>query len=88
MDGNKNRIEKKMHCFYFIKPMPNMNANGLAAKLLALEAIEEVYVTEGDYGFLVKAKFKDKEPDGVSEYIKKNLNRRFNMALSYYNLKK
>jgi hypothetical protein len=95
MNGNKGRknaadrhAEKRTHCFYFVKPMPNTSANVLANEIAALKGIDGVYVAEDTYGFLVKARFKDSEPDEASEYIQKSLNKKFNMALSYYNLKK
>ncbi|MEM3839282.1 MAG: hypothetical protein QXF01_01745 [Candidatus Micrarchaeaceae archaeon] len=48
------RVSRGCH-YFFVKPRLNGNAHMIAAKLLALEPIREVSITEGEYGFLVKA---------------------------------
>ncbi|MGC8710076.1 MAG: hypothetical protein ACP5RF_00460 [Candidatus Micrarchaeia archaeon] len=42
--------------FYFIKPQPNTNAKEVASQLLGLKGVEEVQITSGDFGYVIKAK--------------------------------
>jgi len=40
--------------YYFIKPQPNRNAKDLASQLLEFPDVEEVALTSGDFGYIVK----------------------------------
>ncbi|MEM3227896.1 MAG: hypothetical protein QXR58_00650 [Candidatus Micrarchaeaceae archaeon] len=77
----------RMHKFFFLKPLPNMNADELSSKLLGIDGIEEVYVTEGDYGFLIKAKSSSNESD-LGNRIAENMRSKYGYAISYYSFKK
>ncbi len=77
----------KPHKFFFIKPIPNTDAKSLSERLLGIKAIEEVDITEGEYGYVVKAKYTG-EDDSIGEYIAKNMKGKYGVALSYYNLRK
>lgn len=83
------KLSNSFHKFYFIKPVPGNNADSLVKMLLNLERIEEVYITEGDYGLVVRARASDTEGDDtVGDYIADKLNERFNSAVSYYKYRK
>jgi hypothetical protein len=41
--------------FYLINPERNASVNSAVKKLIGIAEVEEVYVTEGPHGFLVKA---------------------------------
>ncbi len=77
----------RLHNFYFIKPIPNVDADSLSEKLLGIKGVEEVHVTEGGSGFLVRAKYSAGAKD-VGEQIAKSMNSRYNLSLSYYSFNK
>ncbi len=75
--------------FVFIDPEENADANAVAEKLIAIENVEEVFVTEGDYGYLVKVRLDD-ETDGKKflDYMKRNVSPRLGSVTSYYSIKR
>ena len=78
-----------MHRFYFIEPRQNADAEELAEKLISLKPVEEVFLTDGDYGFVVKTRFfKGDEPGDITKYIARNVSRRFGKVVSYYQYRK
>lgn len=82
MNGNVRR--DAMHRFYFIKPRPNANAEELAKKLIELKSVEQVFLTEGDCGFIIKARFlNDSEPKDVVEYISKRVGSEYGKVISH-----
>ncbi len=88
MDSQNNKssgAKKKaaLHRFYFIEPRPNADAEGLAMKLMDLPNVQEVYLTEGDCGYIVKARFmNEKEPKDIVRYISDNISRKFGKVTS------
>lgn len=89
MENRKNtrvsRRRQSVHGFYFVRPRHRANADELADKLIQLNSVEEVLLTEGDYGFLVKAGFfRGEEPKDVMDYIAKNIDSRFGRVISHY----
>ena len=84
---DRNVVRAKPHKFFFIKPIPNTDAKSLSERLMDIKDIEEVDITEGDYGYIVKAKYTG-EDDFIGEYIAKSMKSKYGVALSYYNLKK
>ena len=88
--SNKARIKRGvLHKFYFIEPRENADADLLAEKLISLKPVEEVFLTDGDYGFIVKARFfKDEEPNDVTKYISSKMGGRFGKVVSYIQYKK
>lgn len=42
--------------FYLINPERNASVNSTVKQLIGIGGVEEVYVTEGPHGFIVKAK--------------------------------
>ena len=74
--------------FYLLSPKSNMDADALASELLSIKPVEEVIVTEGDYGFIVKAgACKDKEPTDLMKYMAKR-GIACQQAMSHYSYKK
>ncbi|MGD0729435.1 MAG: hypothetical protein ABR981_05145 [Candidatus Micrarchaeaceae archaeon] len=93
---NQNRVltyvqskhVKKNYRFYFVEPFENMDANNFARKLINIKDVEEVFVTEGDYGFVVKAKSsEDKQQDNICKCISR-LGGSFGKVTSHYQYKK
>jgi hypothetical protein len=77
------------HRLYFVKPKENANADELAERLICLELVDEVLITEGDCGFIVKARLVNgKEPTDVASYISKNIGSRYGKVVSHCEYKK
>jgi hypothetical protein len=53
-DKRIKRVSRGYH-YFFVKPGRNSDAHKAAEKLMRIEDVEEVSITEGDYGFVVKA---------------------------------
>ena len=89
---NRNGIKKlssRFYKFYLVRPPSNANADHLAEQLMGIKSVEEVFVTDGDYGFVVKARFFDgKEQEDIQEYITKRLGGNYGMVTSHYQYKK
>lgn len=65
-----NRISN--YEYFFVKPAAKENVHETARKLIELERIKEVFITEGDYGFVVKANLLYSEAaDSLNAEIKK-----------------
>ncbi len=90
MSGGKvTRKRGSLHRFYLVEPKPNVNADKLAEKLIALKQVEEVLLSDGDYGYLVKVRFTDgKEPVAVVNYLKDKVAARYGVVDSYYEYRK
>jgi len=54
MVGKESR---KYHKFLFQKPKADMSAEALAERLIEMEHVEEVLLTERNDGYLVRARF-------------------------------
>ncbi len=78
-----------LHRFYLIEPRENASADELAEKLISLKPVEEVFLTDGDYGFLVKTRFfEGSEPDDITKYISRNVSKKFGKIVSYFQYRK
>lgn len=83
------RLNKKFYKFYFLQPPENVNADHIAEQLIDIKNVEEVYVTDGDYGFVVKTRFfEGQEPDDAFNFISRKLGSNFGKVTSYYQYKK
>jgi hypothetical protein len=83
------RITKKFYKFYFLQPPTNVNADRIAEQLIGIKNVEEVFVTDGDYGFIVKTRFfEGQEPDDAFNFISKRLGSNYGKVTSYYQYKK
>ncbi len=82
--GGKRRSRSK-HRFYLIEPRPNVNANELADKLIGQKHVEEVILSEGAYGFIVKVRLlKGKAPAKVVSYIRNRVASKFGTVNGQY----
>ena len=54
--GRKNiqRVSNGYH-YFFVKPGDGMNADATARRIMEIGPVGEVLVTEGEYGFVVRA---------------------------------
>ena len=57
-ETNQKQIRRTNNssAFYFIEPESGSDANETAMKLMQVNGVREVHITEGAYGFIVKAK--------------------------------
>jgi DNA-binding Lrp family transcriptional regulator len=79
----------RLHRFFFIEPKSNANADELAESLIKLPTVQEVYLTDGDYGFVVKTRFiNGKEPHDITRYIASHISPKFGRVTSYYQYRK
>ncbi len=89
---NKGKVTRKrgsLHRFYLVEPKPNVNADELAEKLISMKPVEEVLLSDGDYGYLVKVRFENgKEPVDVVNYLKEKIAVRYGVVDSYYQYRK
>lgn len=75
--------------FYLINPKENASISSLAEKLISFKDVEEVYVTEGAHGFLVKTKFLNgKEPKDLDSYIKRRVDQTYGEMNAYFSYKR
>ena len=83
------RDGKKFYKFYLVNPKDNADPDTVAEKLISFDDVEEVYITDGDYGFIVKTRFRDgKEPQDVYDYIHKKIDNKYGEITSYYKYRK
>jgi hypothetical protein len=84
--ARKNNTETKgQFAFYLIEPRDNSDADRFARKLIASKHVKEVYVTEGAYGFIVKARVgKDENGGPIPAGLLGNPCRRVGLAISRY----
>lgn len=82
------RIDGRACKFYLIHPPENADANLIAKQLMCIKDVEEVFVTDGDYGFVVRAKCDAHGQDDAFDYLSKKLSGNFEKATSYYQYKK
>lgn len=77
------RRNGQQYSLFFIKPKENSNAHEYAERLASMEGVAEVMVTDGECGFVVKAK--NPNIDEKSPILAKNSYKRLT---SYYQYKK
>lgn len=88
--GKNSKIRltsNRSYKFYFVEPQENANTSNIAEKLINIKEVEEVFVTDGDYGFIVKAKYSDGKEDNAYKYLSR-LGGNFGKVTSYYQYKK
>ena len=78
------RRNGQQYSLFFIRPKENSNAHKYAERLASMEGVAEVMVTEGECGFVVKAK-EDSNIGEKSPILTKNSYKRL---VSYYQYKK
>ncbi len=66
------RNHRGSYDYFFAKPEAKGNVHKTAQKLIGIKRIREVSITEGDYGFVVKADLLYKEgADSLNKEIRK-----------------
>ena len=81
--GRGIRKDSGTYRFYMLDPREGSDISSIAGRLMAFKEVEEVYVTEGDHGFIVKARLGAKGlSKGIHSYISKAVDRRFGQATS------
>ena len=68
MVGKEIRRVSRGYHYFFVKPGRNVDAHKAAEKLMTIEKVKEVSITEGRYGFVVKA---DEEHDDTDATLGK-----------------
>ena len=80
---------RTFHKFFLLKPKDGVEIGKVAKELMNLDDVLEVYVTEGEAGFMVKARFDgEREPNKVAEYIRDNIDSRYGTLVSYLNYRR
>lgn len=89
MPASRRTKRQAFYKFYFLKPKENADADSIAERLMDLSSVQEVFLTEGDFGYVVKARFfNGKEPKDVKNYISKAVDKRFGEVLSHMEYRK
>ena len=79
----------KLHRLFFVKPKENTNADELAERFAGFDSVDEVLLTEGDYGFIVKASVDSlEESKELEKYISEASSGSCGTAVSYYKYRK
>jgi len=77
-----------LHSFFFIKPQDGTDINDLANRLIDIDEVQEVCVTEGSIGYMVKAKFDENTYEKVEKSIASIAGPRYGKFVSAMELKK
>jgi DNA-binding Lrp family transcriptional regulator len=89
VESKKRKVKNKLHRFYFLSPKENANIDELTDRIISLKNVEEVFVTDGDYGYIVKTRFSNgRDSKAAEQYLKKTVNRKFGVVTSYFQYKK
>ena len=81
--------EVKLHRMYFVKPKENANADKLAERFAGFDSVEEVLLTEGDFGFIVKARMDSATDNGdLARCIAEVSSGNCGTVVSYYKYRK
>ena len=58
ISGANTKVKRRAlnNRFLFLEPAPSEDAHNLSTQLALQEGIEKVYLSEGDYGFMIKIK--------------------------------
>ncbi len=74
---------RKFYKFYLVNPKASTDPETVAEKLIGFEDVEEVDVTDGDYGFIVKTRFKDgREPADAYSCMHSRIDSKYGMIAS------
>ncbi len=79
---------KGIHSFFFIKPKKSTDIDELADKLISIDGVEEVNVTQGDIGYMVKAKFDDNTYESMKKQIAEIAGKKYGVCVSALEFKK
>ena len=78
------RSGKRFYRLYFLKPPVNAEMEDLGDELIKMNEVEEVYLTDGDYGYIVKTRFdEENEPSNVERFLQKRLGNRYGKVTAF-----
>ena len=83
MVGREIRRVSRGYHYFFVKPRQNESIECAVERLMKIEDVKEVSVTEGEYGFIVKAAESDIKKGKVLERISKAVGGRPAKAVCY-----
>ncbi len=87
--GKKTNMVSGGFDYFFVKPAPRKDVHKAARKLMDIKGVSEVSVTEGEYGFIVKADFFDeRDNDFLCKEILKAVGGRSSKAACHYKYRK
>lgn len=89
MEGSKRKVRRndRFYNLFFIKPKENINAYKYAENLASIKNVAEVMITEGECGYIVKAK--ESNNTDINIMTKSRLARRsYKKIASYYQYRK
>ena len=79
----------KLHRLFFVRPKENTNVDELAEKFAGFDSVDEVLLTEGDYGFIVRARIGSlEEQKELAKSISEVSSGSCGTAVSYYRYRK
>ena len=87
--NNGNLVEttrsgKRFYRMYFLKPPVKAGMEDLGDELISMKEVEEVYLTDGDYGYIVKTRFdEENEPSNVERFLQKRLGNRYGKVTAF-----
>lgn len=81
--GKKNNIYR----FFLVKPNGSQDPKRTMQRLMKLKQVEEVHMTDGEFGFIIKARVDYSKGDETKVQIC-GLNSRFCEVVSYYSIRK
>ena len=88
-NNRKSRKRSSLHRFYLISPKANADTSALVERLISLKPVQEVFLTDGDFGYLVKARVcAQGKPADVLDYMAKRIDRKYGKVVSYYQYRK
>ena len=83
------KSDSRNFCFYLVEPAEDSCATNVAKKLMSLDGVTEVHVTDGQFGFVAKAQLADeKETDKVKDYLERNHKGRYGKVTAHYSFRK
>ena len=72
-----------LHKFLFLKPKENIDVRKVADKLLSIKNVQEVILTEGDVGYIVKTRlFSDKSDRETEKLVTKSIGSKLGAAVA------
>ena len=87
--NNGNLVEttrsgKRFYRMYFLKPPVKAEMEDLGDELISMKEVEEVYLTDGDFGYIVKTRFdEENEPSDVERFLQKRLGNRYGKVTAF-----
>ena len=82
MKTNRKRRGNPLHKFFFPKPKTDVDSKAVMEKLFSLKNVQEVIMTEGDVGYIVKTRlFSDKSDRETERLIARSIGGKLGAAV-------